>query len=84
MACPCCPGSSDIKKIRIGNQEIGIVGFDMIVNSALNMENASDDDIREVLLNLAKVHNYIPKSVEKEYLDAIWNEFLKIRAKRKK
>lgn len=84
MACPCCPGSSDIKKVRIGNQEIGIVGFDMIINSALGMKNASDDEIREALLELTRVHNYIPKSVEKDYLDAIWMEFVKMKEKCKK
>jgi len=77
MSCPCCPSCSDIKRIKIGDQEIGIMGFDFIMRAGLEVKDRPESEIKEVLLGAMKVSNYISKSVEKEYLEAIWQEFLK-------
>jgi NAD-dependent dihydropyrimidine dehydrogenase PreA subunit len=79
---PCCPGKPNTKKLRIGGQEIGISGFDEIIAQGMEHINGSDDDQRKALLAEMKANNYVPDSVEKDYLNAVWEEFKQVRAKR--
>jgi len=63
--------------VKIGDNEVGISGFDFIMWAGYDARDESEDKIRSVLLKEMKEHNYVPKSVEKEYLDAIWQEYKK-------
>lgn len=83
MACgPCCPGKPETKKIVVGRQEIGISGYDEAIRSALAAKDASDEELRAILLKELKRFNYIPRPVESEYVEGIWKEFLRERERR--
>ena len=82
MCGPCCPGKPNTKRLKIGAQEIGIAGLDEIMAKGLEHLDDTDKIQREVILKELKVQNYVPESVEKDYLDAVWAEFKQIRAKR--
>jgi len=80
----CCPGKKVTKKITVGGQMVGISFLDQILEKALSSEEASEVELKSMLLRELKVYNYVPSSAEDEYLDGIWCEFLGERARRNK
>ncbi|UCE91093.1 MAG: hypothetical protein JSV90_06635 [Methanobacteriota archaeon] len=52
------------------------------MQKALELENASDDEIKHLLLKELKIFNYVPASAEQDYLDAMWQEYKNIRNER--
>ena len=83
MPAECCPGKSVSKRLRVGGQEIGISEYDTIMRKAYELESASDDDIKRVMLRELKIYNYVPSSVEQDYLEAMWQAFKKMREERR-
>lgn len=81
MIGPCCPGKPVARTIRIGGQMVGISDLDAVIDGALNLTEASDEELKAILLAGIKQHNYIPVEMEDEYSRAIWQEFLKRRSK---
>lgn len=79
---PNCPGKPATKRLVIGGQEVGIADFDTIMSKGLENLDKTDTQQKEVLLRELKAHNYVPEAVERDYLQAIWEEFRQIRAKR--
>jgi len=74
------PPSSSMK---VGGLEVGISGLVEILEKGLEHMDDKDDDIRPVLLAELKARNYVPSSVEKEYMTALWAEYKKARAQRR-
>jgi len=83
MCGPCCPGKPSSRRLRIGGQEVGIAGFDEIMATGLEAMDKSDEEQKQVLLEELKKQNYVPTSMEVQYLAAVWVEFKQIRAKRR-
>ena len=81
MGGPCCPGAPVAKRLRIGNQMVGIAELDSILNSALNLPDASDEELKIILLAGVQQYNYVPAEMEGEYTAAVWGEFLSRRQK---
>ena len=81
MTCPCSSGKPPSKRITIGGQEVGIAGFEEMMAKGLENLKATDEEQRGILLEELKARNYVPHELEKQYLDAIWVEFKKLRAK---
>lgn len=79
---PCCPGKTDTKRITIGGLQIGISFLDQIIEKAMAFPTASEEELRAILLREVKIYNYVPSSAEDEYADAIWEEFVRERARR--
>ena len=79
----CCPGKSVSKGLIVGGQEIGISEYDMIMRKALEFEHAPDDEIKRVISKELKIYNYVPSPVEQEYLEAMWQAFMKVSDERK-
>jgi hypothetical protein len=68
----------DIKQIRIGNHEFGIVGLtDAIVSVAKDHKGAPDDIIAEALYCKLSKDNYIPPHVKDNYKQAFLREYQK-------
>jgi len=67
----------------VGGQEIGISEYDAIIRMAMELEHASDDDIKLAIMRDLKIYNYIPSTVEQDYLEAMWQAFKKMRDERK-
>ncbi|MCU0853139.1 MAG: ferredoxin family protein [Thermoplasmata archaeon] len=61
---------------------MGIAGLDQILEKGLERIDAADDEQKDILLAELKARNYVPGSVEKEYMTALWAEFRKVRAER--
>ncbi|MEM2838488.1 MAG: hypothetical protein QW505_05065 [Thermoplasmata archaeon] len=76
---PCCPGKTNVRKIRVGNLDVGIAELDAIIKKGLGMSDMSDDELRKFLLDQVKIYNYVPRSAEAEYAEAIWREFINAR-----
>jgi len=81
MCGPCCPGKPNTKRLRIGGQEVGIAGFDETMAKGLEHIDDTDANQRDVILRELKVQNYVPESVERDYLNAVWAEFKQVTAK---
>ncbi|MGQ9587109.1 MAG: hypothetical protein ACUVT7_01830 [Thermoplasmata archaeon] len=71
------------KRVNVGGHEIGIAEYDTIMKKALELEHAPEDEIKRVILRELKIYNYVPSSVEQEYLEAMWQAFRKVREERK-
>jgi len=81
MMGPCCPGKPIAKRLRIGNQMIGIAELDAVIDGALNLPDISDEELKVLLLSGIKEYNYIPSEMEEEYAAAVFEEFVKRRSK---
>ena len=80
---PCCPDKSKTRRLRIGGQDVGIAGFDAIMAKGLEVLDKTDDEQKRILLEELKKHNYVPSSIENQYLAAVWTEFRHLRAKKR-
>ena len=78
----CCPGKTNAKILSIGGQQIGITHLDDIIERALWMKDASDEELNAFLISQMKIYNYIPPTVEKEYADAALQELLRIKSEK--
>jgi len=83
MCGPCCPGKPNTKRLRIGDQDVGIAGFDEIMARGLEALDRTDEEQRRILLEELKKQNYVPSSIENQYLVAIWAEFRLVRARKR-
>ena len=83
MCGPCCPGKPNTKRLRIGDQDVGIAGFDEIMAKGLEALDRTDEDQKKILLEELKRQNYVPSSTEDQYLIAVWTEFRHLRAKKR-
>jgi len=81
MIGPCCPGKPVARTLRIGGQVVGVSDLDEVINGALNLTDASEEELKTILLAGIQKNNYIPAEMEDEYTEAIWQEFLKLRSK---
>ena len=65
--------------LRIGGLDVGIADLGAIIEKGLEHVRDPDDEQRAALLSELKARNYVPSSVEKEYMSALWAEFKKHR-----
>ena len=73
------PGSS----LKVGGLDVGIAGLPEIIEKGLERLDGPDQDQKSILLGELKARNYVPSSVQEEYMVALWAEFKKHRAVRK-
>jgi hypothetical protein len=74
---PCCAAAAAAKLqyIVVGGHRIAIAELETIVARAREAEGQGEAAVRAVLLKQAKVFNYVPTPAEKEYEDALFDEF---------
>ena len=74
---PCCAAAAArmVRKLRVGDSEVGIVEIDSIFEEAQKLLPASDEALRAALLARARIFNYIPSKAEGDYADALLREF---------
>jgi len=71
-------GSDDIVQIRVGKNNVGIVGLqDAIQDVAEESSSAADEEIGHALIDRLKKRNYIPGSAIEAYKQAFLREFKK-------
>lgn len=81
---PCCPGKSPVRKISVGGQLIGVSFLDQIIDKALESEELPEQERRLRMLKELKVYNYVPPSAEGDYMEAVWEEYVRERTKRQR
>ena len=69
--------------MKVGGQDVGISGLPDVIEKGLQHIDDSDDKQREVLLAEFKARNYVPDSVQGEYMRAVWAEYKKFRQHRR-
>lgn len=79
----CCAGKPTSKRLCVGGQQVGISGYDEVMEIALNSLDSSDKEQKAILLRELKARNYVPDSLVAEYLGAIWEDFRQLRARKK-
>lgn len=74
---PCCPASAArmVRRLRVGEGEVGIVELEAIFEEARRLLPAPDDRLRAALLARARIFNYIPPQAEDDYAEALLREF---------
>ncbi|RJR40643.1 MAG: thioredoxin family protein [Desulfobacteraceae bacterium] len=69
-------GSDDIVQIRVGKNNIGIVGLqDAIQELAKEFASGADEKAAQELLSRLKKRNYIPDSAREKYREAFLREY---------
>ncbi len=63
--------------------DVGISGLGEILEKGLEVMDSPDVDVKKALLAELKVRNYVPRSVEREYMTALWSEYKKARTLRR-
>lgn len=77
-ACGCgCSGKSTARNLRIGGQNVGIAEMDRILRKTLEFPEASENELKTILLRELRQYNYVPSSLEQEYIEALWEEYLR-------
>jgi small redox-active disulfide protein 2 len=70
--------SNDHRRIRIGDNEIGLVGLKQAIEEiAQSHGEKSDEEVQDVLIERLAKNNYIPRSARKDYGSAFVREFRK-------
>jgi NAD-dependent dihydropyrimidine dehydrogenase PreA subunit len=69
--------------MKVGGLDVGISGLAEIFEKGLEHMDDPDYEIKKVLLGELKARNYVPSSVEKEYMTALWSEYKKARVQRR-
>jgi len=74
---PCCPAAAArmVRKLRVGDGEVGMVELDAVFEEARRLLPASDEALRATLLARARIFNYIPPNAEGDYAEALLREF---------
>lgn len=65
--------------LKVGGLDVGIADMAAIIDKGLEHIGEADQEQKVALLAELKARNYVPSSVEKEYLAALWTEFKKHR-----
>lgn len=75
---PCCPSSAmrDVKQIKIKGSSIGIVNLNKIMDEVYKLNIKDEKEIKEKLLEKVKLYNYVAKSAENDYREALFEEYL--------
>jgi len=80
MTKDCCAAKRPVDQIRVGEQEVGIADLEGILRRTLEHADASDDELKVILLREFKTRNYFPAQAEEEYMRALWERFKNYRA----
>jgi len=79
---PCCPADAlrRIRQIKINGSMTGITMLDECIAYVHTQNCCTDTEIRAALVKRVRIYNYIPKSVEGQYADALMDEYRKNRS----
>lgn len=74
---PCCvmDAARWVTKIRVGENNVGIMEFQTIMDEVREMGPMGDEEARSQLLRRLKHYNYVPPAAEDDYADAMLREF---------
>jgi len=68
---------SGVDQIRVGVQQVGIVGFRDALKNAVESGLNGRDEIVEFLMAKLEENNYLPERMKELYRTALWREYLR-------
>ena len=71
----CCGGDVRVKQIQIGNAIVGLVGLDEAFQQLRALGRPPGPAAAAELLAMIQTRNYVPRSAEGEYKDALLREY---------
>jgi len=76
---PCCTAAASrlVQYITVNGKQVGISHLDTIFEETDKVDYTDELSIREKLLELTKIYNYVPSTVEKQYENVLFEEFKK-------
>lgn len=76
---PCCPADAlrRIRQVKINGLMTGITMLDECIAYVQDQGCGCEPEIRATLVKRIRIYNYIPKSVECQYADALMEEYRK-------
>lgn len=77
MIVACCPGKTRIRSLKVGGQSVGVSQLDDILRAAKALDDQAEEAVKGFLIKQLKIYNYIPSGAEQEYLDAVWEEYVR-------
>ncbi len=82
---PCCSKpSDDVVQIGIGDDTIGLIALNQIFEQLRVLGRPPDRSVEDELLLMVGAQNYISKSCEDEYREALLREYRKYWEKKQK
>ena len=78
-----CYRKAQLTSLKVGGLEVGVSGFNEIIEKGLEVMDNPDDEIKGVLLGEMKARNYVPGSAQDEYMRSLWTEYKKAKSQRR-
>ena len=75
---PCCAAAAaaQLRYLIVGGHRIAIAQLDEILEKAGGVASEEEKAVREELVRLVKIYNYVPPPAEKAYEDALFAEYM--------
>ena len=75
---PCCAAAAvaQLRYLIVGGHRIAIAQLDEILKTAEAASSGGENAVRNELLRLVKIYNYVPAPAENAYEDALFAEYL--------
>jgi hypothetical protein len=71
----CCP-NPQVRKLKVKNAYVGIVAMEPAFNKVKEMNLHDMEEIKGELLKEIKIYNFVPDSVDREYAEALYIEYM--------
>ena len=79
-----CKSSDEVVQIGVGDETIGLIALSQIFAQLRLLGRPPDRSVEDELLLMVGARNYIPRSCEDEYRDALLREYRKYCDRREK
>ncbi len=79
-----CKASDEVVQIGIGDDTIGLIALNQIFEQLRLLGRPPDRSVEDELLLMVGARNYIPRSCEDEYREALLREYRKYCARKEK
>jgi hypothetical protein len=76
---PCCAASAAarLRYLIVGGHRIAIAQLDEILEIAAGVASGGEGAVRNELVRLVKIYNYVPPTAEKDYENELYLEYKK-------
>ena len=77
--CPCCAADAvaKIRKVKVNGITVGLAMLDAVFEEVGTLGPMTENELKIELLKRVKIYNYIPRSADDAYTDAILKEYRK-------
>jgi hypothetical protein len=83
MECQCSKIPPNVRIIKIGGSEVGIIDLEKILRRVYLLKINDESVLREELFKRIKEKNYIPEDIKDQYAEAFFMEYLALMGSQK-